>query len=131
MSDELLTVQQAAKLLDRQPCTVMNMCHKGKLKATRKFGFWLIDPASVEEMRRVNALKTNKYASNKATLAAVERQNQPRAKTRRVKAAPPPPPMTDEERRAACERQIATARTALYIPWGASLEDAVVVERER
>ena len=114
MNDKLLTVKEAAVLLDRQPCTVMNMCQKGKLKATRKFGFWLIDPASVEEKRKINALKANRYASDSATMAAVERQSQPRTKTRRVKAAPPPP-MTEDERRQACERQIATATTYTYI----------------
>jgi excisionase family DNA binding protein len=51
----MLTVKQVAKQLNLVPMTVTRYIHKGKLKASRPGGRWLIDPSAVDEMLRENA----------------------------------------------------------------------------
>lgn len=50
MNDDISTFE-AAEMLDLSPRSIARLCRKGRLKAKRMSGVWLVDRQSVEEYR--------------------------------------------------------------------------------
>lgn len=52
MTNETITTKQAAQMLHCTTNHVNLLCRKGKIKAVRPFGVWIIDKAALESKIR-------------------------------------------------------------------------------
>lgn len=122
MSDNYVTVATAADVLQVSRSTITRLCTQGKLDAIKKFETWLITRTSLDERAALVAKKSSPRVSDAIINGTATQDNRPQVRPARRCA------MTEEERRVACERQIATATTYVYIDLAGN---RTVKERER
>lgn len=71
---EFITVREAAKILDYSGWTVTDLCKRGKIKAQKINGVWLIDPASLEGIKHQ---KTGRKPADKSAVETVKSAAKP------------------------------------------------------
>ena len=109
MSDDYVTVATAAAKLQCSRGTVTRLLTQGKLDGMKQFGSWFVTRASLDARLELVAKKSSPRVSDAIINGTANQDNRPQVRPARRCA------MTEEERRVACERQIATATTYVYI----------------